>query len=132
MEAQRRAAVEHAIEMMHGVKAPEQRYLVIGTVPPIDPEIEQHQVEDEPAGTAPPCGPPGQGVRRTLRDSLARLGLVRPTLRQVAGAVGIAVGYATLGRIGYEGRHDYGAIGNVTILASRLSSQATRNAICSY
>jgi adenylate cyclase len=38
--------------------------------------------------------------------------------------VGIAVGYATLGRIGYDGRHDYGAIGNVTILASRLSSQA--------
>jgi adenylate cyclase len=38
--------------------------------------------------------------------------------------VGIAVGYATLGRIGFEGRHDYGAIGNVTILASRLSSQA--------
>jgi class 3 adenylate cyclase len=38
--------------------------------------------------------------------------------------VGIAVGHATLGRIGFEGRHDYGAIGNVTILASRLSSQA--------
>ncbi len=38
--------------------------------------------------------------------------------------VGIAVGYATLGRIGFEGRYDYGAIGNVTILAARLSSQA--------
>ena len=38
--------------------------------------------------------------------------------------VGIAVGYATLGRIGFDGRHDYGAIGNVTILASRLSGQA--------
>jgi adenylate cyclase len=38
--------------------------------------------------------------------------------------VGIAVGDATLGRIGFEGRHDYGAIGSVTILASRLSSQA--------
>ena len=38
--------------------------------------------------------------------------------------VGIAVGYATLGRIGFDGRHDYGAIGNVTILASRLSSKA--------
>jgi class 3 adenylate cyclase len=43
--------------------------------------------------------------------------------------VGIAVGYATLGRIGFEGRHDYGAIGNVTILASRLSSQAQANQI---
>lgn len=38
--------------------------------------------------------------------------------------IGIAVGYATLGRIGFEGRYDYGAIGNVVILASRLSSQA--------
>jgi adenylate cyclase len=37
---------------------------------------------------------------------------------------GIAVGYATLGRIGFEGRHDYGAIGPVTNLASRLASEA--------
>jgi class 3 adenylate cyclase len=43
--------------------------------------------------------------------------------------VGIAVGHATLGRIGYDGRHDYGAIGNVTILASRLSSQAAAGQI---
>jgi adenylate cyclase len=43
--------------------------------------------------------------------------------------VGIAVGYATLGRIGFEGRYDYGAIGNVTILASRLSSRAADNQI---
>jgi class 3 adenylate cyclase len=43
--------------------------------------------------------------------------------------VGIAVGHATLGRIGFEGRHDYGAIGNVTILASRLSSRAGPNQI---
>ncbi len=43
--------------------------------------------------------------------------------------VGIAVGYATLGRIGFEGRHDYGAIGNVTILASRLSGRAHNDQI---
>ena len=43
--------------------------------------------------------------------------------------VGIATGYATLGRIGYEGRYDYGAIGNVVILASRLSSQAAADQI---
>jgi len=42
---------------------------------------------------------------------------------------GIATGYATLGRIGYDGRFDYAAIGNVTILASRLSSQAEANEI---
>jgi class 3 adenylate cyclase len=38
--------------------------------------------------------------------------------------IGIAVGYATLGRIGFEGRFDYGAVGTVVILASRLSSAA--------
>jgi class 3 adenylate cyclase len=38
--------------------------------------------------------------------------------------IGIAVGYATLGRIGFEGRHDYAAIGPVVNLASRLSDVA--------
>lgn len=38
--------------------------------------------------------------------------------------VGIATGYATLGRIGFESRYDYAAIGNVVILASRLSDAA--------
>ena len=38
--------------------------------------------------------------------------------------IGLGVGYATLGRIGFEGRYDYGAIGNVVILASRLSDAA--------
>ncbi|MBS0343269.1 MAG: response regulator [Proteobacteria bacterium] len=37
---------------------------------------------------------------------------------------GIAQGYATLGAIGYEGRWDYAAIGNVTNLAARLCSHA--------
>ena len=39
-------------------------------------------------------------------------------------AVGIAQGYATLGRIGFEGRFDYAAIGTVTNLAARLCSEA--------
>ena len=38
--------------------------------------------------------------------------------------VGIAQGYATLGRIGFEGRFDYAAIGAVVNLASRLSDEA--------
>jgi class 3 adenylate cyclase len=38
--------------------------------------------------------------------------------------IGLAVGFATLGRIGFEGRLDYGAVGNVVILASRLSDVA--------
>ena len=37
---------------------------------------------------------------------------------------GIAQGYATIGAIGFEGRWDYGAIGTVTNLASRLCDEA--------
>ena len=38
--------------------------------------------------------------------------------------IGIATGYATLGRIGFEGRYDYGMVGTAVITASRLSSAA--------
>lgn len=38
--------------------------------------------------------------------------------------IGIATGYATIGAIGFEGRIDYGAIGNVTNLAARLCGEA--------
>ena len=38
--------------------------------------------------------------------------------------VGIAQGYATLGRVGFEGRYDYAAIGTVTNVSARLSSRA--------
>lgn len=43
--------------------------------------------------------------------------------------IGIAQGYATLGLIGFEGRRDYGAIGNVTNLAARLCSEAASGQI---
>ena len=38
--------------------------------------------------------------------------------------IGIATGEATLGRIGFEGRYDYGMVGMAVIVASRLSSAA--------
>ena len=38
--------------------------------------------------------------------------------------IGIAEGYATVGAIGFEGRIDYGAIGTVTNMASRLCDLA--------
>ena len=38
--------------------------------------------------------------------------------------IGIAQGFATIGAIGFEGRRDYGAIGNVTNLAARLCGEA--------
>jgi class 3 adenylate cyclase len=43
---------------------------------------------------------------------------------QLGLGIGIEAGYATLGRIGFEGRYDYGALGPVTNLASRLSTHA--------
>jgi class 3 adenylate cyclase len=38
---------------------------------------------------------------------------------------GIAAGYATAGRIGFEGRYDYGVLGSVSNIAARLSGEAT-------
>ncbi len=43
--------------------------------------------------------------------------------------IGIATGYATMGRIGFEGRYDYGGVGNAIILASRLSGEAVAGEI---
>jgi adenylate cyclase len=37
---------------------------------------------------------------------------------------GIALGFATLGTIGFEGRFDYAAIGTVSNVASRLCDEA--------
>ena len=44
-------------------------------------------------------------------------------------SVGIAQGFATMGRVGFEGRYDYAAIGSVTNLASRLCSAAAQDQI---
>ncbi|MGW1418973.1 adenylate/guanylate cyclase domain-containing protein [Bradyrhizobium manausense] len=43
--------------------------------------------------------------------------------------IGIALGYATLGQVGFEQRLEYAAIGSVTNLASRLCSEAQANQI---
>jgi adenylate cyclase len=42
---------------------------------------------------------------------------------------GIALGYATCGEVGFEGRSDYAAIGGVTNLASRLADEAAAGQI---
>ena len=42
---------------------------------------------------------------------------------------GIAQGHATLGRVGFEGRYDYAAIGTVTNLAARLCDMAAAGQI---
>ena len=43
---------------------------------------------------------------------------------ELALVIAIAVGYATLGRIGFEGRFDYGAVGNVVNVAASLCGEA--------
>ena len=58
-----------------------------------------------------------------LASKWARLGF------ELGFGVGIASGYATLGRIGFEGRYDYGMVGTAVILASRLSSAAASDQI---
>jgi adenylate cyclase len=60
-----------------------------------------------------------------MRDRVARLVEGWSRLGHDLGfGVGIAQGFATLGRIGYEGRFDYAAIGTVTNLAARLCGEA--------
>jgi adenylate cyclase len=61
----------------------------------------------------------------SMRDSVSALAEVwRGQGFHLGFGVGIAQGHATLGRIGFEGRFDYAAIGNVVNLASRLCDQA--------
>ena len=60
-----------------------------------------------------------------MRDrvsSLARSWAARG--HEIGFGVGIAQGYATLGRIGFAERSDYTAIGTVTNLAARLCDEA--------
>lgn len=75
-----------------------------------------------------PCDdPPLQAVRmaQAMQARAAELSVGwRKRGHELALGVGIAVGYATLGRIGFEGRFDYGAVGNVVNLAARLCSEA--------
>src|SRR5438477_5580957 len=75
-----------------------------------------------------PCPDPAlRAVRLAvdMRDaaaSLARSWTARG--HEIGFGVGIAQGYATLGRIGFEGRFDYTAIGTVTNVAARLCAEA--------
>jgi adenylate cyclase len=70
---------------------------------------------------------PAQAVRMAvaMRERVATLSRGwRKLGYELDFGAGIAMGFATLGTIGFEGRHDYGAIGSVGNLASRLSSEA--------
>jgi len=75
-----------------------------------------------------PCpDPAARAVRMAvaMRERAGELaGAWRKRGHALGFGVGIALGYATLGKIGFEGRFDYGAIGPVTNLASRLCDEA--------
>ncbi len=68
-----------------------------------------------------------QAIRFALAVQAGFAELARDWLKRgtnLALGIGIEAGHATLGRIGFEGRYDYGALGPVTSLASRLSTRA--------
>jgi adenylate cyclase len=75
-----------------------------------------------------PCPDPSvRAVRMAveMRDVVASLAVKWRKLGYDLGfGMGIAHGYATLGRIGFEGRYDYSAIGTVVNLAARLCAEA--------
>jgi adenylate cyclase len=75
-----------------------------------------------------PCeDPAARAVRMAveMREAMAELkDGWRKRGHELDFSVGIALGYATLGRIGFDGRYDYGAVGSVMNLSSRLCDQA--------
>jgi class 3 adenylate cyclase/CheY-like chemotaxis protein len=75
-----------------------------------------------------PCPDPAlRAVRLAVEMREAVAALAREWLargHEIGFGVGIAQGYATLGRIGFEGRSDYTAIGTVINLAARLCDMA--------
>jgi len=80
-----------------------------------------------------PCpDPPARAIRMAteMRACIVRLAEGwRKHGHELGFAIGVAHGYATLGRIGFEGRFDYSAIGTVVNLAARLCSQASAGQI---
>jgi class 3 adenylate cyclase len=81
----------------------------------------------------PPCpDAPERAVRMALemRDRVAELADGwRRHGHSLGFGVGIAQGFATLGRVGFEGRWDYAAIGTVSNVAARLCAQARAHQI---
>jgi class 3 adenylate cyclase/CheY-like chemotaxis protein len=75
-----------------------------------------------------PCPEPAARAVRMAVAMRHRVGDLTQTWRKrghrLDFGVGIAQGYATLGKIGFEGRFDYAAIGTVTNLAARLCGEA--------
>jgi class 3 adenylate cyclase len=75
-----------------------------------------------------PCQEPAAAAVRLAVDLQERMADLCMSWRrqgwELGFGVGIAHGYATLGAIGFEGRMEYGVIGTVVNLASRLCDEA--------
>jgi adenylate cyclase len=76
-----------------------------------------------------PCPDPSVRAVRMAMDMRDRIAADlqakwRKQGHELGFGVGVAHGYATLGRIGFEGRFDYSAIGTVVNLAARLCADA--------
>jgi class 3 adenylate cyclase/CheY-like chemotaxis protein len=75
-----------------------------------------------------PCPDPSlRAVHLGTAMRTAMTGLTRTWRRrghELDFSAGIGLGYATLGRIGFDGRYDYGAVGTVMNLAARLCDEA--------
>jgi class 3 adenylate cyclase len=80
-----------------------------------------------------PCPDPSLRAVRMAAEMRQRIGELSITWRKhghdLGFGIGIAHGYATLGRIGFEGRIDYSAIGTVVNLAARLCGEAAHGQI---
>jgi adenylate cyclase len=80
-----------------------------------------------------PCPDPAERAVRmavAMRDRVSeRARAWRKRGHDLGLSIGVALGYATLGEIGFEGRYDYGVIGNVVNLAARLCDHAGRDQI---
>ena len=75
-----------------------------------------------------PCPDPAARAVRMAVSMRERMGALSAAWRkrgnELGFGVGIDLGYATLGKIGFEGRFDYTAIGTVVTMASRLCDDA--------
>jgi adenylate cyclase len=80
-----------------------------------------------------PCTDPALRAVRMAVEMREQVGVLAQKWRkyghELGFGLGISHGYATMGRIGFEGRFDYSAIGSVVNLAARLCGEANAGQI---
>lgn len=80
-----------------------------------------------------PCTEPALRAVRMAVEMREQVGKLAQKWRKyghdLGFGLGISHGYATMGRIGFEGRFDYSAIGSVVNLAARLCGEANAGQI---